>query len=110
MCSLGAGIPRTACGLPRRWQARSATIKPEDCQVLVGGSDLLDADELSVPRTAIAHPGGVGFRRLAPTEGERASPIRRPGAVIVTDDGLGLAVAESDLVDGHSASPADGRP
>jgi len=35
--------------------------------MLVGGSDLLDGDELSVARSAIAHTGGVGFRRLTPT-------------------------------------------
>jgi len=43
--------------------------------VLVGGSDLLDVDELGVPRTAIAHPGGVGFGRFAPTEGAGAPPV-----------------------------------
>jgi ABC-type glutathione transport system ATPase component len=31
---------------------------------LVRGSDLLDGNEVSVARTAIAHAGGVGFRRL----------------------------------------------
>src|SRR5712671_3687084 len=72
--------------------------------VLVGDSDLLDVDELGVPRTAIAHPGGVGFGRFAPTEGEGAPLVRCPGAVIVTDDGLGLAVAESDLVDSHGGA------
>jgi len=58
---------------------------------LVGGGELLDLDEISVARTVIAHAGGVGFRRLALTEGEGAAPVGRPGAVIITDDRLGLA-------------------
>jgi hypothetical protein len=32
--------------------------------VLVGGRDLLDGNQLSVARAAIAHAGGVVFRRL----------------------------------------------
>jgi hypothetical protein len=76
--------------------------------VLVGGSDLLDLDEVSVARTVIAHAGGVGFRRLALTEGKGAAPVRSPGAVIVTDDGLRLAVAESDTVDGHGSTSPEG--
>ena len=71
--------------------------------MLVGGSDRLDVDELGVPRTAIAHPGGV-----VPTEGEGASPFRRPGAVIVSDDGLGLAVAERNLADRHGGPSFEG--
>jgi hypothetical protein len=70
---------------------------------VVGGNDLLHLDEVSVAWTAIPHARGVDFRSLAPMEGESATPIRRPRAVVVTDDGLGLAVAECDLVGGHSA-------
>src|ERR1700757_4909825 len=44
----------------------------------------------------------MGLRSRAPTEGESAPPVRRPGAVIVTHDGLGFAVAECDEVGGHS--------
>jgi hypothetical protein len=76
--------------------------------VLVAGSDLLNSNELSVARTAIAHAGGVGFRRLTPTEGQGATPVRRPRAVIVTDDGLSFAVAECDVVNGHSGIPPEG--
>jgi hypothetical protein len=36
---------------------------------LVRGSDLLDSNQLSVARTAIAQAGGVAFRRFTPTEG-----------------------------------------
>jgi hypothetical protein len=61
---------------------------------LVGGSDLLDGNQLGVARIAIAHAGGVGFRRLTPTKGEGATLVRRPHAVIVTDDSLGFAVAK----------------
>jgi hypothetical protein len=75
--------------------------------VLVGVSDLLDGNELSVARTAIAHAGGVDFRRLTPTEGHGAPPVRRPRAVIVADDGLGFAVAKCDVVDGHSGIPPE---
>jgi hypothetical protein len=39
-------------------------------RVLIGGSSLLDIDELSVARTAVAHAGSVGFRLLASTEGK----------------------------------------
>jgi hypothetical protein len=74
--------------------------------VLVSGLDLFDLDEVSVARTTIAQAGSVGFGRLALTEGEGAVLVRRPGAVIVTDDGLRLAVAESYVVGGHdSTSP-----
>jgi hypothetical protein len=65
------------------------------------GGDLLDFNEVSVARTLIAHAGGMGFRRTTSTNDDGAAPVRRPGAVIVTHDGLGLAVAESDLVDRH---------
>jgi hypothetical protein len=75
--------------------------------VVVGGSDLVDLDDVSVARTTIPHAGGVGFRSLAPTEGEGATPVRRPGAVIVTHDGLGFVVAECDEVGGHSGIPFD---
>ena len=74
--------------------------------MLVGGSDL-DLDDVSVARTTIPHAGGVGFRSLAPTDGEGATPVRRPGAVIVTHDGLGFAVAECDEVGGHRGFPFD---
>ena len=80
------------------WQKRIA-----HCGVLVGGGDLLDVDELSVAWTAVAQAGGVGFR-FAPMEGHGTSLVRRPSAVKVTDDGLGLAVAKGDLVDGHSGT------
>jgi hypothetical protein len=70
--------------------------------VLVGGSDL-DLDDVSVARTTIPHAGGMGFRSLAPTES--ATPVRRPGAVIVTHDGLGFVVAECDEIGGHSGIP-----
>jgi hypothetical protein len=49
----------------------------------------------------------MGFRSLAPTERESATPVRRPGAVIVTHHGLGLAVAECDEVGGHRGFPFD---
>jgi hypothetical protein len=77
-------------------------------QQLVGGGDLLDGNQLSVARTAIAHAGGVGFRRLTPTEGQGATPVRRPRTVIVTDDGFGFAVAKCDVVDGHNGIPPEG--
>ena len=80
------------------WQKRIA-----HCGVLIGSGDLLNVDELSVAWTAVAQAGGVGFR-FAPVEGHGASLVRRPGAVKVTDDGLGLAVAESDLVDSHGGT------
>jgi len=73
--------------------------------VLVGGSDLVDLDDVSVARTTIPHAGGMGFRSLAPTERESATPVRRPGAVIVTHDGLGFVVAECDEIGGHSGIP-----
>jgi hypothetical protein len=72
--------------------------------VLVGGSDL-DLDNVGVARTTIPHAGGMGFRSLAPTDGEGATPVRRPGAVIVTHDGLGFVVAECDEVGGHRGFP-----
>ena len=75
--------------------------------MLVAGSDLLNSNELSVAWAAIAHAGGVGFCRLTPTEGERATPVRRPRTVIVTDDGLRFAVAKCDAVDGHSGIPPE---
>src|SRR5262249_28707547 len=65
------------------------------------GGELLDLDEISVARTAIAHAGSVGFRHLALADCEGAAPIGRPGAVVITDDGFSLAVAESDVVGGH---------
>ena len=49
----------------------------------------------------------MGFRSLAPTDGEGATPVRRPGAVIVTHHGLGFAVAECDEVGGHRGFPFD---
>jgi len=75
--------------------------------VVVGGSDLVDLDDVSVARTTIPHAGGVGLRSLAPTEGESATLVRRPRAVIVTHDGLGFAVAECDEVGGHRGFPFD---
>jgi hypothetical protein len=75
--------------------------------VLVGGSHLLDLDNVSVARTTIPHSGGVGFRSFAPTEGESATPVRRPRAVVVAHDGLGFAVAECDEVGIHSGIPMD---
>ena len=74
--------------------------------VLVGGDDLLDGNQLSVARTAVAHAGSVDFCRLTPPEGERATTIGRPRTVIVTDDGLGFAVAKCDVVDGHGRIPS----
>ena len=74
--------------------------------MLVGGSDL-DLDDVSVARTTIPHTGGMGFRSLASTERESATPVRRPGAVIVTHDGLGFVVAECDEIGGHSGFPFD---
>jgi hypothetical protein len=59
-------------------------------------------DKLGIPRAAIAHPGSVVFRHLALGEGKGAVPMRRPGAVIVTEDGSGLAVAKRDLIGGTS--------
>jgi hypothetical protein len=75
--------------------------------VLVGGSDLLDGNQLSVAWTAIAHAGGMGFCRLTPTEGEGTTPVSRPRTVIVTDDGLGFAVPKCDVVDGHNGVPPE---
>ena len=66
--------------------------------MLVGGSDLLDVDKLRIPRAEITHPGGVVFRHLALGDGNGAVPVRRPGAVMVTEDGSGLAVAKRDLM------------
>jgi len=76
--------------------------------VLVGGRDLLDGNQLSVARAAIAHAGGVVFRRLSPTQGEGAMLVGRPRAVIVADDSLGFAVAKCNAVDGHSGIPPEG--
>ena len=72
--------------------------------MLVGGSDL-DFDDVSVARTTIPQAGGMGFRSLAPTDGEGSTPVRRPGAVIVTHDGLSFVVAECDEIGGHSGIP-----
>jgi hypothetical protein len=36
-------------------------------KLLIDGSDLLDGNEFSVMRTAIAHAGGVNFRFLTAT-------------------------------------------
>jgi hypothetical protein len=60
--------------------------------LVVGGGDLLDLNEVSVARTLIAQPSGVGFRRTTLADGDSAAPVRRPGAVIITDDGLAPAV------------------
>ena len=76
--------------------------------MLVGGSDLLDVDKLRIPRAEIAHPGGVVFRHLALGEGNGAVPVRRLGAVIVTEDGSGLAVAKRDLINGHGGTSFEG--
>src|SRR5438105_8952376 len=76
-------------------------------EVLVRGSHLLDRDDVSVARTTIPQAGGLGLRSFAPTEGESATPVCRPGAVIVTHDGLGFAVAECDEVGSHSGIPFD---
>ena len=57
-------------------------------------------------RTAIAHAGGVGFCFLTTMENDGATRVRRPRTVIVTADGLGFAVAECDVVDGHSGIPS----
>ena len=75
--------------------------------MVVGGSDLVDLDDVSVARTTIPHAGGVVVRHLALGEGNGAVPVRRPGAVIVTHDGLGFVVAECDEVGGHSGIPFD---
>ena len=72
--------------------------------LVVGGGDLLDLNEVRVTRALIAQPGGVGFRRTTLPDGDRAAPVRRPGAVIVTDDSLALAVAKSDLVGRYSGT------
>ena len=69
--------------------------------MLIGGNDLFDLDEFSVPWTAVAQAGGVRFRRLTHPNGHGAALVRRPGATVATDNGLGLAVSKSDLVDGH---------
>jgi hypothetical protein len=75
--------------------------------VLVRGRDLLDGNQLSVARAAIAHAGGVVFRRLSPRQCEGAMLVSRPRAVIVADDSLGFAVAEYDLVGGQSGIPPE---
>src|SRR5216683_2902233 len=78
--------------------------------MLIVGSGLLDFDEVSVARTAIPHASRVDLRSLAPTKGESATPVRRPRAIIVTDDGLGFAVTECDVVGGgHSGIPLRSR-
>jgi len=69
--------------------------------MLVVDSDLLHLNEVSVSRTLVAQPISVGFGRIAPAESGGAAPVRSPGAVIVTDDGLRLAVTESDMVGRH---------
>jgi hypothetical protein len=69
--------------------------------MLVGGGDLVHLNEVSVSRTLVAQPSSVGFGRIALTESGGAAAVRRPGAVIVTDDGLCRAVAESDAVNRH---------
>src|SRR5215813_11802923 len=65
--------------------------------LVVGGGDLLDLNEVRVTRALIAQPGGVGFRRITLPGGDRAAPVRRPGAD-------GLALAESDLIGRHSVT------
>jgi hypothetical protein len=50
----------------------------------------------------------VVVRHLALGEGNGAVPVRRPGAVIVTEDGSGLAVAERDLINGHGGTSFEG--
>ena len=72
--------------------------------LVVRGGDLLDLNEVSIARTLIAQPSSMCFRRMTPPDGDSATPVRRLGAVIVTDDGLARAVAESDLVDCHSGT------
>jgi len=42
------------------------------------------------------------------TESPGAAPVRRPGAVIATDDDLSLAVAESDKIDRHAGTSVEG--
>jgi hypothetical protein len=69
--------------------------------MLVVGGDLLDLNDVSVARTLISHPSGVSFRRITLMDGDSAAPVRRPGAVIITNDGLGLSIAESYLVGRH---------
>ena len=75
-------------------------------QLISGGRKLLDLDQVSVAWTAIAHLGGMGFGRVALTKGESAALVRCPAAVIVADDGLGFAVAESDVVDRYDGPPS----
>ena len=41
------------------------------------------------------------FRHLALAEIKRAAPVRRPAAVIISDDGLGLAITKSDAIAPH---------
>jgi hypothetical protein len=47
----------------------------------------------------------VGFRHLALAERKGAASIRRPAAVVVTNDDLGLAITESDAVAHHGCPP-----
>jgi hypothetical protein len=79
--------------------------QPLTLLVPVGGSDLLDDNKLSIARATIAHAGGLGFRHLTPMEGKGATRVGRPRTVIVTDDGLGFAVAECDMIDGRRGIP-----
>src|SRR6516162_7944569 len=49
-----------------------------------------------------------GLPRITLTEGDGVAPIRRPGAVIVADNGLGLTVAERDMVGRHGGISPEG--
>jgi hypothetical protein len=64
--------------MQRATSLRTAALPSSDARLLknvrfplalVRGSDLLDSNQLSVARTAIAQAGGVAFRRFTPTEG-----------------------------------------
>jgi hypothetical protein len=52
---------------------------PRVGQVLVGGGDLVDVDEVRVARAAIAPADGVGVCPITLTVGDGTAPVGRPG-------------------------------
>jgi hypothetical protein len=76
--------------------------------MLVVGGDLLDLNDVGVTRTLIAHPSGMIFRRITLIGGDSAAPVRRPGAVEITNDGLGLTISERDVVGLHRVTSRRG--
>src|ERR1700726_4235307 len=48
------------------------------------------------------------FRRFTLIDSDSAASVSRSGAIVVTDDGLGLAIAESDAVGRHRGTSSEG--